>query len=57
MLNDCYILVKKVNKKLRSITQGIRITETNLLDIATMVNYEIIEVDRLLEEIKTNVEK
>ena len=50
-------MVKKVNKKLRSITQGIRITETNLLDIATMVNYEIIEVDRLLEEIKSNVEK
>ena len=56
MLSDCYILLKKVSKKLRLITQSVKITETNLLDMATLVNYEIIQVERLFSEIKKELE-
>ena len=56
VLSDCYVLLRKVSKKLRLITQSVKITETNLLDMATVVNYEIIQVERLFSEIKKELE-
>ena len=32
--------------------QNIKITETNLLDVATIINYEIVQVDRVAVEVK-----
>ena len=49
--------MKKVHQKLKNITQQIKITETNLLDMASIVNYEIIQVDRMLIEIRNELIK
>ena len=36
-------------------TEKIKITETNLLDMASVVNYEIIQVDRLIIQMKNEL--
>ena len=46
------MLLKKISKKLRLMAQNIKITETNLLDVATIINYEIVQVDRVAVEVK-----
>ena len=38
-LQDCYIILKIVQDKLKNITESIKITETSLLDMASIVNY------------------
>jgi hypothetical protein len=42
----------KVHQKLKEITEGIKVSETDLLDVASLINYEIIQVDRQLIETK-----
>jgi hypothetical protein len=41
-----------VHHKLKEITEEIKVTETSLLDVASLINYEIIQVDRQLIETK-----
>ena len=50
VLSDCYVIMKKVHKKFQKITEQIKITETNLLDLASVINYEIIQLDRIIIE-------
>lgn len=38
-LQDCYVILKIVQDKLKNITQSIKITQTSLLDMASIVNY------------------
>ena len=38
----------KVQSKLKEITDDIKVAETDLLDVASLINYEIIQVDRQL---------
>lgn len=42
----------KVHQKLKEITEDIKVSETDLLDVASLINYEIIQVDRQLIENK-----
>ena len=51
------MILKWVHRKLKNITQQIKITETNLLDMASIVNYEIIQVDRMLIEMRNELLK
>jgi hypothetical protein len=46
-----------VHRKLKTITGKIKITETNLLDMASLINYEIIQVDRMIIEIRNELLK
>ena len=55
VLSDSYIILKRVQKKLKEVTDKIKITETNLLDMASVINYEIIQVDRLLIEVRNHL--
>ena len=57
VLSDGYVILKWVHKKLKNITQQIKITETNLLDMASIINYEIIQVDRMLIEMRNQLLK
>lgn len=52
MLEDSYILLRHIQEKLKEITYNIKITETSLLDMASLVNYEQIQVDRFIVELK-----
>jgi hypothetical protein len=42
----------KVHQKLKEITEDIKVSETDLLDVASLINYEMIQVDRQLIETK-----
>ena len=44
--------MKKIHKKLKKLTEQIKITETSLLDMASIINYEIIQLDRMMIEIR-----
>lgn len=46
-----------MHRKLKTITGQIKITETNLLDMASLINYEIIQVDRMIIEIRNELLK
>jgi hypothetical protein len=37
---------------LKEITEDIKVSETDLLDVASLMNYEIIQIDRQLIETK-----
>lgn len=47
-LEDAYVLLNYIQEKLKEITTNIKITETSLLDMASLVNYEHIQVGRLI---------
>lgn len=44
-----------MHHKLQEITEEIKVSETNLLDVASLINYEIIQVDRQLIETKQEI--
>lgn len=46
-----------MQSKLKEITEDIKITETNLLDIASLVNYEIIQVSRQIIDTHHEMQK
>ena len=52
LLQDSYVLLKYIQEKLKEITTSIKITETSLLDMASLVNYEQIQVDRFIIDLR-----
>ena len=56
-LGDSYTALTKVHRKLKEITQDIKVSQTDLLDVASMVNYQIIQVDRQLIETRQELLK
>jgi hypothetical protein len=52
-----YVTLNRVQAKLKEITEDIKISETNLLDIASLVNYEIIQVSRQMNETQNEMQR
>lgn len=46
-----------MHHKLKEITENILVSETELLDMTGLINYEIIQVDRQMMEIKQEILK
>jgi hypothetical protein len=54
-LAEAYLALAKILSKLKEITEDIKVSETDLLDVASLINYEIIQVDRQLIETKQEI--
>lgn len=57
ILQDCYVVLKIVQEKLKFITESIKITEISLLDMASIINYEHIQVEKFIIEIRNELIK
>lgn len=49
--------LQRVHRQLKEITEEIRVTETDLLDVASLINIEIIQIDREMIDIKQELIK
>ena len=54
-LSEANLSLVRIHHKLKEITENINVSETDLLDLASLINYEIIQVDRQLIEIKQEI--
>ena len=51
------MVLLRVKERLKKITTDIQITEVHLLDISSLVNYEAIQVERLVVDVKQEMMK
>ena len=51
-----YLVMTGVLEKLKEIIKLINIVEIDLLDISSLINYEIIQVDKMVIDIKEQLE-
>lgn len=51
-----YMVVQEVNEKLKDIVKLISVVEIDLLDVSSLINYEILNVERMVADVKEQLE-
>lgn len=55
-LKVAYMVVQEVNEKLKDIVKLISVVEIDLLDVSSLINYEILNVERMVADVKEQLE-